>query len=136
MTNYEYYKEQIEKIARMGQKVAIKKDTNEIVSCVDIVSGCCDDCLFGGYGNCAQKAMAWADAEYIEPEVDWTKVPVDTPILVSDNNADWKRRHFAKYKNGKVYTWYDGLTSFTSYDHDENQMIWWPYAKLAEGEKR
>lgn len=25
MTNYEYYKEQIERFARMGQKVAVKK---------------------------------------------------------------------------------------------------------------
>lgn len=127
MTNYEYYKEQIEKIARMGQKVAIKKDTNEIVSCVDIVSGCCDDCLFGGYGNCAQKAMAWADAEYIEPEVDWSKVAVDTPILVSIDNVQWYCRHFAKYENGLFYVWDDGRTSYTT-----NTKSTWKYAKLAE----
>lgn len=128
MTNYEYYKEQIEKIARMGQKVAIKKDTNEIVSCVDIVSGCCDDCLFGGYGNCAQKAMAWADAEYIEPEVDWSKVPVDTPILVRDNrNNEWLKRYFAKYENKRVYAFCDGGTSWSSAG-----FLSWEYAKLAE----
>lgn len=127
MTNYEYYKEQIEKIARMGQKVAIKKDTNEIVSCVDIVSGCCDDCLFGGYGNCAQKAMAWADAEYIEPNVNWYKVAVDTPIMVSSNNIDWYCRHFAKYENGLFYVWDDGRTSYTT-----NTKSMWKYAKLAE----
>lgn len=125
MTNYEYYKEQIEKIARMGQKVAIKKDTNEIVSCVDIVSGCCDDCLFGGYGNCAQKAMAWADAEYIEPNVNWYKVAIDTPIMVSSNNIDWYCRHFAKYENGLFYVWDDGRTSYTT-----NTKSMWKYAKL------
>lgn len=126
MTNYEYYKEQIERFARMGQKVAVKKDTNEIVSCVDIVSGCCDDCLFGGYGNCAQKAIAWADAEYIEPTVDWPKVPVDTPILVSNNNVDWSTRHFAKYADGKVRAWVNGRTSYTT-----DRMFSWEYAKLA-----
>lgn len=127
MTNYEHYKEQIERFARMGQKVAIKKDTNEIVSCVDIVSGCCDNCLFGGYGNCAQKAMAWADAEYIEPNVNWYKVAVDTPIMVSSNNIDWYCRHFAKYENGLFYVWDDGRTSYTT---DTKSM--WKYAKLAE----
>lgn len=127
MTNYEYYKEQIERFARMGQKVAVKKDTNEIVSCVDIVSGCCDDCLFGDYGNCAQKAIAWADAEYIEPNVNWYKVAVDTPIMVSSNNIDWYCRHFAKYENGLFYVWDDGRTSYTT---DTKSM--WKYAKLAE----
>ena len=130
MTNYEHYKEQIERFARMGQKVAVKKDTNEIVSCVDIVSGCCDDCLFGGYGSCAQKAMAWADAEYIEPNVNWYKMTVNTPIMVSNDNIDWYCRHFAKYENGKVYAWHDGLTSFTIYNNDF--VTWWLYAKLAE----
>lgn len=129
MTNYEHYKEQIERFARMGQKVAIKKDTNEIVSCVDIVSGCCDDCLFGGYGNCAQKAMAWADDEYIEQEVDWSKIAVDTPIMVSSNNIDWYCRHFAKYENGLFYVWDDRRTSYTT-----NTKSMWSYAKLAEVE--
>lgn len=127
MTNYEHYKEQIERFARMGQKVAVKKDTNEIVSCVDIVSGCCDDCLFGGYGNCAQKAMAWADAEYIELNVNWYKMTVDTPIMVSNDNIDWYCRHFAKYENGLFYVWDDGRTSYTT-----KTKSMWKYAKLAE----
>lgn len=129
MTNYEHYKEQIERFARMGQKVAIKKDTNEIVSCVDIVSGCCDDCLFGGYGNCAQKAIAWADEEYIEPEVDWSKVAVDTPILVRDDECkNWLKRYFAKYEDGKLYAFNDGKTSWSS----NGEFLNWEYAKLAE----
>lgn len=127
MTNYEYYKEQIERFARMGQKVAIKKDTNEIVSCVDVGSGC-DNCLFGNYGNCAQKAIAWADAEYIEPEVDWSKVAVDTPILVKDSmESDWLKRYFAKYEYNLVYAWADRKTS-----HTTDSTAYWYYAKLAE----
>lgn len=91
------------------------------------MSGCCDDCLFGGYGNCAQKAIAWADAEYIEPEVDWSKVAVDAPIMVSIDNIDWYCRHFAKYENGLFYVWDDGRTSYTT-----NAKSMWKYAKLAE----
>lgn len=106
MTNYEHYKSEIEKFARMGIKVAVKKDTNEIVSCIDVGSGC-DNCLFGNYGNCAQKSIAWADAEYIEQEVDWSKVPVDTPVFVSDDGTNWVKGYFAKYKDGKIYAFTD-----------------------------
>lgn len=127
MTNYEHYKKQIEKFTRMGQKVAVKKDTNEIIPCADIG---CGGCLFGGYDSCTKKSMAWADAEYIEPEVDWTKVPVDTPILVRNLiTYDWIERHFAKYEYNFVYAWCDGKTSYTT-----DSMNYWNYAKLAEVE--
>lgn len=122
MTNYEYYKEQIERFARMGQKVAIKKDTNEITCCIGLG---CNKCLFGGYDSCTQKTMAWADAEYTTQEVDWSKVAIDTPIMVSSNNMDWYCRHFAKYENGLFYVWDDGRTSYTT-----NTKSMWKYAKL------
>ena len=66
-----------------------------------------------------------------EPETDWGKVKVDTPILVRQGkNGKWLERHFAKYENGNVYAWVDGQTSWTGVDE-----IKWKYAKLAEGEK-
>ena len=69
--------------------------------------------------------------EYEEPEVDWSKVKVDTPILVRQGkNGEWLERHFAKYENGDVYAWVDGQTSWTGAD-----KIKWKYAKLAENEK-
>ena len=35
-----------------------------------------------------------------EPEIDWYKVAVDTPILVRDSeDEEWQRRYFAKYEN-------------------------------------
>lgn len=124
MTNYEHYKKQIEKFTRMGQKVAVKKDTNEIIPCSDIG---CGGCLFGAYDSCTKKSMAWADAEYIEPTVDWAKVPVDTPILVNNSIClDWVRNHFAKYENGRVYAWEGGKTSYTT-----DKTCYWKYAKLA-----
>ena len=128
MTNYEHYKSEVEKLARMGLKVAVKKDTNEIVPCIDVGSGC-DNCLFGGYGNCAQRSMAWADEEYVEPEVDWSKVAVDTPILVKDVwNKNWLKRYFAKYENKRVYAFNDGKTAWSS----DAKSLDWNYAKLAE----
>ena len=61
--------------------------------------------------------------------VDWSKVAVDTPILVSNNGDYWRRRYFAKYENGMVYAFDDGLTSWSN--NGEEPSIW-KYAKLAE----
>lgn len=63
------------------------------------------------------------------PDDDWDKVPVDTPIYVRDKyDNPWRKAHFAKYENGKVYAWDGGRTSFTS----EKLCSWWKRAKLAE----
>ena len=74
--------------------------------------------------------MLWLDEEYQAPEVGWSKVAVDTPILVSTNGQDWNHRHFAEYRDGMVYAFDDGATSWTS-----NEKTRWPYAKLAEPQK-
>lgn len=68
--------------------------------------------------------------EYVAPPVDWSKVEVDTPILVSMDGDEWEMRHFATYVNGVVKAWDDGGTSYT-----EKEVCPWPYAKLAEENK-
>lgn len=48
--------------------------------------------------------------------VDWSAVKVDTKIRVKDRmNAAWVRRYFAYYKNGEVYVWCNGKTSWSAY---------------------
>ena len=70
--------------------------------------------------------MSWAKP------VDWSKVEVDTKILVScTEHGFWDRRHFAKYENGKVYAWANGKTSFSS-QNDNDNITHWEFAKLAE----
>ena len=84
--------------------------------------------------RCRMLQVMWMLEEYKEPETDWSKVKVDTPILVSqteDEDEEWERRHFAKYENGKVYVWSDGCTSWSS----EGHMVIWNFAKLAESEE-
>ncbi len=40
----------------------------------------------------------WLNEEYKEPEVDWSKVPVDTKVFVRNlEDGLWRPRHFAKY---------------------------------------
>lgn len=62
--------------------------------------------------------------------VDWSKVKVDTPILVSNNNKEWIKRHFARYEDGNVYGWLNGKTSWTA--TGELSIGHWDYTKLAE----
>ena len=76
----------------------------------------------------------WLFQECEEPEVDWSKVKVNTPILVRDfEKAAWERRYFAGFKDGEVYAWNGGLTSWTT--DDEKNVCIWKYAKLAESEE-
>nr|DAN49661.1 MAG TPA: hypothetical protein [Caudoviricetes sp.] len=62
--------------------------------------------------------------------IDWSKVPVDTPILVSNDNKGWIKRYFARYEDGNVYCWLNGKTSWTAIC--ELSIGHWDYAKLAE----
>ena len=84
--------------------------------------------------RCRMLQTLWLLEEYKEPETDWSKVEVDTPILVRvTEDGEWIRRHFAKYENGLVYAWKDSRTSWTSLYDDEVTV--WKYAKLAESEE-
>ena len=93
-----------------------------------------DDCINVGCARCKMLQMIWLLEDYEEPEIDWSKVEVDTPILVRQvEKGEWIKRHFAKYENGLVYAWKDSRTSWTSlYD---NEVTAWKYAKLAESEE-
>ena len=82
--------------------------------------------------SCIAQMAEWLKQEYVE-QVDWSKVKVDTPILVRDyESEEWVRRYFAKFADGKVYAWSDGATSWTA--DGECDVSFWNYAKLAESE--
>ena len=66
-----------------------------------------------------------------EEVMDWSKVPVDTKLLVSRNGEDWYRRYFAKYENDRVYCFDSGATSF-SVQNGNLDISAWEYVKLYE----
>lgn len=69
-------------------------------------------------------------AEYLGI-ADWSKVAVDTPILVKDDcDEEWVKSYFASYKNGEVRAWMGGRTSFSV--KNKTDTFGWKYAKLAE----
>lgn len=90
MTNKEKYADKIIDIT--VSKLALKD--GEPVPCAEMR---CSECGFyiSNY-SCKHKMLEWLDSEYVEPPVDWSKVAVDTPILVRDSEEEaWRKRHFA-----------------------------------------
>ena len=91
-------------------------------------------CINTSCPKCHLYRTIWLLEEYEEPkepEVDWSKVAVDTPILVRQTeDGEWLRRHFAMYEGGIVYTWKDSRTSWT-----EDSMTGWACGKLAREER-
>lgn len=127
VTNREKFAEQILDIACGGSKIAVDKATLEPIACYKLE---CKHCLFNtySYDYCGDKTEKWANSEYVEPPVDWSKVAVDTPILVTYSGIhQWVKRHFAKYENGSVYAWSNGTTSWSG-----DRCTPWKLAKLPE----
>ena len=118
MKNYEKYKDEIKKCD--GSNFCRDFVKPHILKSRSCANTSCD--------QCKMLQTIWLMEEYEEPKVDWSKVKVDTPILVRQGkNGEWLERHFAKYENGDVYAWVDGQTSWTGANE-----IKWKYAKLAE----
>lgn len=62
--------------------------------------------------------------------VDWANIPIDTPVNVWNKGyTEKERRHFAGFKNGRVFTWSNGRTSFSNYKYSTDD---WDYAELAK----
>lgn len=80
----------------------------------------------------------WLDEECEEPqkpEVDWSKVPVDTLVRVRDyENVDWFLRYFKGVDKSnpeeKYEAWSNGTTSKTAND----KYVHWKYCELVEVE--
>lgn len=129
MLNKEKFKDEIVEIACRGCDFALK--AGKVVNCQNT------DCWTCGFSShidgvcCSVKRKNWANSEY-EEYVDWSKVPIDTKILVRDaEDQQWKRRHFAGVTYEGVYAFDYGSTSFTS----NGIKCYWKYAKLYKEEE-
>ena len=121
MKNYEVYEDKIREFkgSNFCRDFVIphiyKSDNCDEISCLD----------------CGMNQLLWLLDDYKEPETDWSKVEVDTPILVKNSeDEEWQRRYFAKYKNETIYAWDVGRTSWSA-----DGVNTWKYAKLAESEE-
>ena len=98
---------------------------------VNCLSTECHSCQF--YDTyCVGAFVKWANSEYKEREIDWSKVPVDTPIYVWDNdNGATYKRYFAGYNkvNNMIIAFDNGGTSWSS----GATTTRWIHAKIKEG---
>ena len=119
MLNKEKYaKEILDIVCQDGTIPAVVN--NVPIKCTDALD--CYDCKFYYNDDCINAFIKWVNSEYKEREIDWSKVPVDTCILITDSYGYTLKRHFAKYDNKKIYAYPDGTTSW-SFNQDSDQFI-------------
>ena len=125
MKNREKYKNELIKVCKSGgfKSKELMKFFNDYV----VPTYKCGNYAAINAEKVALLTSLWLDEECKEPEVDWSKVKVDTPILVSRDGNCWHHKYFAEYRDGTVYAFNNGTTSWTS-----NEKTGWSYAKLAE----
>ena len=120
MKNYEKYAEEIREYK--GDSICTDFIEPYILKSINA------KCINTSCPKCHLYRTIWLLEDYKEPEVDWSKVAVDTPILVRDTEDEqWVKRYFAKYEDGYVYAWDVGRTSWSA-----DGVNTWEYAKLAE----
>lgn len=101
------------------------------------------NCTNGGCGGvtctwCRAVFAFWLDEEYEEPpkpEVDWSKIPVDTLVRVRNSkNENWTLQYFKGISdtvpNHRFETWDDGRTSKTT----DGLIMHWKHCELVEEE--
>jgi hypothetical protein len=136
MTNYEKYKDELLKHVIARADIGLEIHTNKLIDCSDLH---CEKCKFNANGMFMCKNVRemekWLNSEYVEEEkekVDWSKVPIGTMILVSNDGVTWYRRYFA------------GIDTSTDEDlaWSDDSMSWvncttqsWKYAKLYKGDE-
>ena len=134
MKNREKYIDEIITIAVNGtcSKFILDKVMPNFIDSSVNVNKLCED---GKCCECSMLFAIWLDEEYEEPEVDWSKVPVDTLVRVRDlGNQEWILRYFKGIDDSnpvvRFVTWADGKTSVTS----DGGYTHWAFCELVEDE--
>lgn len=129
MTNYEKNKEIVDWYAVAQVPWGIDTVSGEITPCSKILA-CASLCEFAKGEDCGLKRMEWLSDEYID--IDWSKVEVDTLILVSNDGNTWAYRYFAGEFFGRLYTF---PFDHKSNDNKQMNLIEWKFGKLIEEEE-
>lgn len=135
MKNREKYKNELMNVIKKDGKLCefVKKHEVFRMFGKNSISYCKMTCV-----TCGTALQLWLDEEYVEPpkpEVDWSKVPVDTLVRVKDfEGEEWVLRYFKEIdencEESKYVTWIAGSTSKTAYGFTE----YWNHCELVEDE--
>ena len=105
MTNFEKYKEPLLEF------IYNTKGPNPVVvggKVIDCSDARCSECEFSKkkkeYAglDCSGKMLLWLYEEYQEPSVDWSMVPIDTKVLVSNSGNHWCKRIFRQTQRRQI----------------------------------
>lgn len=118
MNNFEYYKNKMYEYAGRDDLCTFTKNYIKSIDCYETR---CDIC---------QVMFAeWCVEEYKEPEIDWTKVPVNTHVLVKESkDRPWNEKYFIAYiPEIRKFVVFEGLRS-----KEASKATTWEYCKLAD----
>lgn len=129
MTNWESIDpDKVKKI--FARSFATDKRTHAIRLC-NVTD--CADCLFHEFDNCKKAKDEWLDQPVLDPEtdIDWKRVPIDTPVIVW-NSEFVANRYFCQKINSTCFeTFIKGSTSWSSSSSEiYNKKEHWPHCKL------
>lgn len=131
MTNYEFFKSEIEEFLLEHGNASFAIVNNEVVKCD---AGNCSECWFHNMcetcETCMHSRKKWLNSEYIPYSIP-ANTPIDTKVLVSSDGKTWYRRYFSHFGENKQepYVCFDvGTTSWSTSDEDE--FCEWRYCKL------
>ena len=124
MTNYESMDPDSVKEV-FARSFAVDKRTGKVKTCS---KWDCVNCLFYESNDCIKAREDWLGQPVfdLEKDIDWSKVPVDTPVLVWNTDEEY-RRYFSGIKHGGFSAYRDGRTSWSSIT---GQIGYWDHCKL------
>ena len=125
MKNYEKYKDEIKKCD--GSNFCRDFVKPHILKSRSCANTSCD--------QCKMLQIIWLMEEYEEPEVDWSKIPVDTLVRVREReDKEWILRYFKGINEDSLRhryeAWESGATSKTA----KGKYWCWNYCELVEDE--
>lgn len=108
-----------------ARSFAIDKRTGEIRNCNVLA---CVNCLFHESNDCREEKGEWLDQPVFDSEkdIDWEKVPVDTPVIVWNSDSNQNNRYFAGIDGEYFSAYSNGGTSWSS----KGNTYYWNHCKL------
>lgn len=113
-----------------SKSFAIDERTHKARTCSGLD---CVNCLFCKSGDCEKEKSEWLDQPAFDPEkdIDWSKVPVDTPVLVWNTDTDTEiRRYFCKKNDDEPTTYRTFANGRTSWTAGGEGYANWNHCKL------
>lgn len=135
MKNREKYKNELMDVIKTDGRICGFMKKHEVLRMIgkDLESYCEIDCI-----ACGTALHLWLDEEYKEPakpEVDWSKVPVDTLVMVRDfEDQEWILRYFKGINEDGLRPRYEAWESGAKSETANGKYLCWNYCELVEEE--